>query len=81
MVWETPAEQLKLLRPVEYNAPSGHFDDTAEGKPGPMPLLEEEGGELRMREWPARAGGENPAGADKHPSRWWQRCFGKRWQH
>ena len=49
-LWETPSERLKLLRPVEYNAPNGHFDDTAEGIPGPMPLIEEESGVLRMRE-------------------------------
>jgi len=47
-MWATREEQLKLIRPVEYHAPTGLFDDTAAGKPGPLPLLEREDGWLRM---------------------------------
>lgn len=47
-MWTSKEEQLKLLRNVEYHAPSGFFDDASEGRPEPCPLLETEDDGLRM---------------------------------
>jgi len=41
-------EKLKLLEPVEYNAPNGFFDLAASGEAAPAPVMELEDGSVRM---------------------------------
>jgi len=47
-MWQTPEEKLKLIRPKAYHAPTGFFDDVAESRPAPAPLLEDRDAWLRM---------------------------------
>ena len=45
---ERRAEKLKLLEPVDYNAPQGFFDLAARGEAAPAPVMELEDGSVRM---------------------------------
>lgn len=46
-------ESLSLLRPVQYHAPTGLFDEDASGKPAPQRLLEIDDGVERMANYRA----------------------------
>lgn len=47
-MWTSKEDELRLIQPVEYHAPSGLFDDAAASKPPPRPLLEMEESSDRM---------------------------------